>query len=65
MYVEPKEMNPARNNIHREKQIAHYVAEGYSTEEIAVALRLSVQTVREHRKNIVARLAKIQNISNN
>jgi DNA-binding CsgD family transcriptional regulator len=40
----------------REKEVLTYVSKGKSSQEIAILLKLSVQTVKIHRKNILKKL---------
>jgi DNA-binding CsgD family transcriptional regulator len=40
----------------REKEVLNYVSKGHSSQEISVLLKLSVQTVKIHRKNILKKL---------
>ena len=40
----------------REKEVLTYVSKGKSSQEIAVLLQLSIQTVKIHRKNILKKL---------
>lgn len=40
----------------REREILKHIAEGYSSQEIALALRLSIRTVQTHRANIMKKL---------
>lgn len=41
-----------RNLSFREKDILHYVAEGYSNSEISEVLHISIKTIEDHRRNI-------------
>jgi DNA-binding NarL/FixJ family response regulator len=40
----------------REKEVLTYVSKGHSSQDISVLLKLSVQTVKIHRKNILKKL---------
>ncbi len=52
-FTEFKEADLTLQLSDREKEIINQLAEGYSADEIAVSLNLSVHTIRTHRKNIL------------
>jgi DNA-binding NarL/FixJ family response regulator len=48
--------DPLENLTRREKEVLHFVAEGYSSAEIAARLHLSPRTVEQHRAHLMRKL---------
>ena len=48
--------DPLENLTRREKEVLHFVAEGYSSAEIAGRLHLSPRTVEQHRAHLMRKL---------
>lgn len=48
--------DPYENLTDREREILHLIAEGYSNQQIAELLHLSVNTVHNHRTNVMDKL---------
>jgi len=46
----------------RERQVLELVRQGYTTKEIACKLYLSIETVKSHRKNIIAKMGAVNMI---
>jgi DNA-binding NarL/FixJ family response regulator len=57
-----KEDGTLRNLTPQEKQVLQLIAEGHTSKEIGEFLFISTQTVRSHRKNIMAKL-NIRNVA--
>jgi DNA-binding NarL/FixJ family response regulator len=54
--VEPNKDDSLESLSEREREVLQFVAEGYSTKEIAVKLSISVKTAETHRSNLMTKL---------
>lgn len=53
----PAFRSPLEKLSNREKQVLHYIADGYTSAQIAQKLNLSISTVEKHRLHIMDKLA--------
>ncbi len=54
--VEPNKDDSLESLSEREREVLQFVAEGYSTKEIAVKLSISIKTAETHRSNLMTKL---------